>query len=353
MVGMKVLLIGRDFDFSAGDGISRYSYELSRGLERHADVETISTGTMPRPMRVLFRNTIKARGVDVVHLMYPDVAMVKKESAKMAVTWHDLRPFEKYTSKGQARYNPAFFERFNGANAVIRRWLAHNYSTTDAIICNSSQTLKEVKDKFSASSPAVGKKYFVTPLGVEPVFLKTKVWKGERKDFAYIGSIHLKHKNLKGLLKAFEKICGSTDSMLHIYTSSPNAEEVLDEGLMGVGGLPKDRVLLHVRSSDEEISRHLPKLAAYLQLTRHEGLGVPILEALACGTNVITLSGSNIPEETRRYSIRVDEKDVAKTMLSLAKSPRPAPQSAIKYARGFTWERTVRETLSAYRQILK
>ena len=350
---MRVLLVGHDFDFSAGDGISRYSYELCKGLAKHVDIETMAIGRTPRPMRVLFRNTVMGGGYDIVHLMYPDAALVRKEDAKLAVTWHDLRPFDKYTPQGQSRYNPAFFERFQAANRfVIQKWLVKNYFDSDAILCNSSQTLKEVKERFFGTGANVGKKFFVTPLGVNQAFLKSKVWKGKRKDFAYVGSIHLRHKNLQGLLSVFDKVAKKSDSNLHLFTSSPNADALLEEQMKNFENISEDNVILHRKATDQQIARYLPKLAAYLQLTLNEGQGIPILEALASGTNVVTLKNGAIPEEIKKCSIQVAENNAAALLLKMARNPKPAPQGAIKYARGFTWERMVKQTLEAYRGVL-
>jgi len=348
---MRVLMVGHDFDFSAGDGISRYSFEIYKGIRKYADVKTIATGRLPRPVRALMK--INARNVDIVHLMYPDAARVDKGKARMLIMWHDLRLFSKYSAESQYRYKPRLSERLNIASSLIRKWGYENYASSDADLFNSSQTMNELKDHFSARRLYDSKKlYRITALGVEKAFLGSKLWKGRRNDFAYVGSIHLKHKNLHGLLRAFNKVAENSDSRLHIFTSSPNAQELLSEQMKQFGNLSKRNVVLHVRASDSEIAGYLPKLAAYLQLTKHEGQGMPILEAIAAGTNAITLKNATIPYEIRKYAIGVSEDDVAATMLRLARKPTPAPKKAIDYARSFTWEKTVRETLDVYKKLL-
>jgi glycosyltransferase involved in cell wall biosynthesis len=348
---MRVLIVGHDFDFSAGDGISRYSYEIYNGIRKYADVRTIATGRLPRPVRAFMK--IKARNVDIVHLMYPDAAKVDKGKARMLIMWHDLRLFSKYSAENQYRYKPRLSERLNIASSLIRKWGYENYLSSDADLFNSSQSMSELKDYFSARKAYDRRKlYRITPLGVEKTFLDSKLWKGRRKDFAYIGSIHLKHKNLQGLLSIFDKVAASSDSKLHIFTSSPGAQELLDEKIKHFENLSERNVVLHIRASDSEIAGYLPKLAAYLQLTKHEGQGIPILEAMAAGTNAITLKDATIPSEICKYAIRVSEDKAAVTLLRLAGKPTPAPKKAIDYARSFTWEKTVSETLKAYRSIL-
>jgi glycosyltransferase involved in cell wall biosynthesis len=348
---MRVLLVGHDFDLSANDGISRYSYELYNGLKKHADVSIAATGRLPRPVRAF--SSVKAKDVDIVHLMYPDVAKVYKGDAKMVVTWHDLRLFNKYESQSQARYKPKLSERFNIASSIIRKWTHENYVASDALLFNSSQTFRDVNEQFKAYGtydPA--KRYEVTNFGVDSEFLRARIWKGRRKDFAYMGSIHLKHKNLPGLLRVFDAVAEKSDARLHIFTSSPGAAELLESAMRQFTHLSSKNVLLHFKNTDSQIAGSLPKLSAYLQLTKHEGYGMSILCALAAGTNVLTLKGSTIPLETRKYAFKGTEAEVVRKALELAKSSKPAQAQAVRYARSFTWKRTVKETLAVYKKLL-
>ena len=98
--------------------------------------------------------------------------------------------------------------------------------------------------------------------------------------------------------------------------------------------------------------RYLPRLVAYLHLSKEEGLGLPILEALAAGTNALVLRDAKIPAEVRRHAMSVPEGAVAGRLLALMASPKPAPPRAVAYARGFTWKRTVDETIKVYKEVL-
>lgn len=349
---MKVTMVGHDFDFSAGDGISRYSSEIYRGVRKRAEVRTVSVGGLPRSLRVL--RTVSAKGADIVHLMYPDVAKVNTGKAKMVVMWHDNRLFTKYAAESQHRSEPKLSERLGIARWIIRGWATGNYLKSSAIICNSSQTLRELKEYFSGRGLYdPGKIYRVIPLAIGDAFIRTKVWRGKREDFGYVGSIHLKHKNLAGLLSAFDKVAAKGGgARLHVFTSSPNAAGILNAGISRFANLSSDNVILHYRASDSEVLKYLPKLAAYVHLSREEGLGLPILEAIAAGTNAVVLKEARIPEEAKRHAIAVPEAGVAGELLRLAASPGPAPARAIAYARGFTWKRIVDETMKVYKEVL-
>lgn len=350
---MKVLLVGREFDFSSGDGISRYSHEIYAEMRKHASVRALAMGERPRPIRAFV--PVSANNCDIVHLMYPDVARVRKKDAKMVTMWHDLRLFTKYADVRHARYKPRFVERYGVASRVfIRRWATANYLGSDAIVANCTKTLEEVKTHFKKQGIyESGKVYKAIPLGLPSEYLNAKTWEGERKDFAYVGSIHLRHKNLDGLLKVFDRISRSDERVkLHIFTSSPNAKGLLREKLRRFENLSKINVVLHYRTPDEEVSRYLQKAVACLHLTLEEGFGMPILEATALGTQVIVLKSSSISPEVTRYAIKVNENKVTTAALRLMANSASASRAAVAYARSFTWRKTAEETLKVYKKVL-
>jgi glycosyltransferase involved in cell wall biosynthesis len=93
--------------------------------------------------------------------------------------------------------------------------------------------------------------------------------------------------------------------------------------------------------------------------SQYEGFGLPVLEALACGTPVITSNGSSLPEVAGEAAILVSPLDshaLAEAMvLALedtqvkAKLSEAGPRQASK----FSWARMAEETLGVYRRVLQ
>ena len=85
-----------------------------------------------------------------------------------------------------------------------------------------------------------------------------------------------------------------------------------------------------------------------------EGFGLPIIEAMSCGTPVVTANISAMPEIAGGAALLVDPtspSDIAGAMLRLAKDPAlraSLQQRGRERARSFTWDQTARQTIEAY-----
>jgi glycosyltransferase involved in cell wall biosynthesis len=97
------------------------------------------------------------------------------------------------------------------------------------------------------------------------------------------------------------------------------------------------------------------ELFAYVSL--YEGFGLPLLEAMACGTPVIGSNVSSLPEVIGDVGLQVDPRDVdaiANGLTTMLTSPELGARSiaaGIDRARTFTWEKAARELLSIYDQV--
>jgi len=80
----------------------------------------------------------------------------------------------------------------------------------------------------------------------------------------------------------------------------------------------------------------------------YEGFGLPPLEAMACGTPVITSNTTSLPEVVGNAALMVDPTDVEKIAMAMARLLDDAPlreylrQAGIERARQFTWTQTAR-----------
>lgn len=96
---------------------------------------------------------------------------------------------------------------------------------------------------------------------------------------------------------------------------------------------------------------------AFLYTSLRESFGIPLLEAMACGTPVITSNTSSMPEIGGKDAILtnpLDENEIATRLLQLEQDP-DFYASQVKYGlervRLFSWENTAKKLFSIYQQL--
>ncbi len=106
--------------------------------------------------------------------------------------------------------------------------------------------------------------------------------------------------------------------------------------------------------SEEELVLLYNAASMFVYPSRYEGFGLPVLEAMSCGTPVVASRAGAIPEVAGDAAILVDAEDtraMSDSMLELAgnKSLRAAlVERGLRRASQFSWERCARETIDAY-----
>jgi glycosyltransferase involved in cell wall biosynthesis len=98
--------------------------------------------------------------------------------------------------------------------------------------------------------------------------------------------------------------------------------------------------------------------AALVYPSRYEGFGLPLLEAMRCGTPVIAARTSSIPEVVGDGGLLLDPDDEAAWIDAIGRvlddeaQARALRSRGLERAKGFSWERTAAETARVYRLAL-
>ncbi len=122
-------------------------------------------------------------------------------------------------------------------------------------------------------------------------------------------------------------------------------------------GLQSD-VLFTGYVPDEDLVALYNAASLFLYPSLYEGFGLPVLEAMACGTPVVTSSVSSLPEVAGDAALLVDPQDVSQlasaieAILSNPDLARRLSERGLRRASLFSWERTALETLEVYAGIL-
>jgi glycosyltransferase involved in cell wall biosynthesis len=125
-------------------------------------------------------------------------------------------------------------------------------------------------------------------------------------------------------------------------------EEGIADAVTFAGYLPQNELPNWYRAAD---------LFVYPSL--YEGFGLPPLEAMACGTPVITSNVSSLPEVVGDAALTVDPTDVEMLADAIARVLRDDARreqmrvSGLAQSAKFDWAITARETAQVYREILE
>lgn len=112
------------------------------------------------------------------------------------------------------------------------------------------------------------------------------------------------------------------------------------------------------RTTDADLLALYRSAAALVYPSLYEGFGLPLLEAMACGTPVIASNAASIPEVTGDAALLLDPRDEQAWADAIESVFDPVQAArlrgaALGRAAMFTWRRTAEQTLASYRRALE
>jgi glycosyltransferase involved in cell wall biosynthesis len=114
------------------------------------------------------------------------------------------------------------------------------------------------------------------------------------------------------------------------------------------------RVLFPGFVADQDLPALYSLAEVFVFPSLYEGFGIPVLEAMACGTPVVTSNNSSLPEAAGSAALMVEATDVTELAEAIAKvlNDNELRQQMIAagydQARRFTWQRSAQALLEAY-----
>ncbi|HVS85534.1 MAG TPA: glycosyltransferase family 1 protein [Gaiellaceae bacterium] len=102
----------------------------------------------------------------------------------------------------------------------------------------------------------------------------------------------------------------------------------------------------------EELVRLTQEAAALLFPTRYEGFGIPVAEAMACGTPVVATPDAAVRELGGDAVAYAEPEGFADAVARVLADPEPWSRAGLERARLFSWDETARRTAAVYREVL-
>lgn len=165
-------------------------------------------------------------------------------------------------------------------------------------------------------------------------------------------------KNTKGVLIAYNKYLQNNQQALPLVISGCENDFILSIlKKMDKEDLLKQIIVLNYLPFDD-----LPVLynlaEVFLYPSFREGFGMPVAEAMACGTPVITANNSSLVEVANGAAVLVDAANtdqIAQEITNLVNDKKMRDElieKGLENAKRFTWEKAAQQTLEIYNSAL-
>lgn len=353
---MNIGIDGRSAFFYRGSGIGNYSYELITNLIKINKLNLIdifSNNINFKKSKSFWElsNTplILNKNYHVFLNPHNGIGLPKKNADKIVTTLHDIIPSklpETVSSTYLKIYNENILNIIEKSDAIIT---VSNYSKEDI-----SKTFSINKNKIHVTYLAPSKIY--KPLNKKHCFnFLYKNYKIDFKYILYVGSFSPR-KNILGLIEAFSKINekNPTIKLLIVGLKGKSYENYLNRSI-------KLNLQNKIIFTDFIKNNHLPYFynmaSCFIYPSLYEGFGLPPLEAISCGTPVVTSNLTSIPEILKDNAIYINpyNTDVIYEKVNLILNDKKLKnilkQKSLKHSKKFSWIKTSNETLKILKKI--
>jgi len=263
-----------------------------------------------------------------------------------AITIHDLL----FLAVGGRRFK----------NALLRPWARLIGSRAARVITGSEHSRRDIETMLGLDPSRIE----VVPLGVSsrfaPVAREQTPQLMRRLGVAarYILTVtnFRQHKNADLLVRAFARVASLHPSVSLVLAGKPAEDQ---RGLCElIEHLDlNNRVYLPGLIPDEDLPALYARAELFAFPSLYEGFGLPVLEAMACGTAVVSSSSSSLPEIARGAAVLLSPTDVDEwsrcmnDLLINEEQRRKWAHAGLERAKAFTWRRSVQKILDVLESV--
>ncbi|WP_144658919.1 glycosyltransferase family 1 protein [Paenarthrobacter nicotinovorans] len=353
---MKIVIDARFTRTDHHDGISRYGSSLIAATSKIADVTMLISderqlALLPdvpyvlinsplSPLELFVSRKVNPLGADVVVCPMQTMGTLGRKYG-LVLTLHDLIYYEHPAPPGflpapvrilWRLYHKAYWpQRLLLNRADIVATISH---TTEALMAKYRLTKRPVRIVGNAPQPGQ------TPRDATA---------GADKTLLYMGSF-MPYKNVETMIRG---MAGLQDYTLHLLSRITAERKAELQALVPEGA----KVIFHNGVTDAEYDALLLRATALISLSRAEGYGLPLVEAMALGTPVIA---SDIPifrevgGDAVSYVDPGSPTDFAAAVNALGDEAlwQQRSRSSVQRAAAFNWDDSARQLLAAAEEVV-
>jgi len=231
-----------------------------------------------------------------------------------------------------------------------------NIYRSDMIITGSSYTKQEILDRLDFQEDKIRVIYH----GVNHHLFK--IYKDIELDFKLppkfilsVGSIEPR-KNLLGLLKAYNLLDKNIKNEYKLILVGFKGWE--NQEIMEIINQNRDSIRYLGFISNSDLAKVYNLATCFVYPSFYEGFGLPIVEAMACGTAVVSSNSSSLPEVGGDAVLycnphNINEiKQMIEKLLSDKSLREKMIKKGLKQAQLFSWDKSAKEHLEVFKEIL-
>jgi glycosyltransferase involved in cell wall biosynthesis len=254
-------------------------------------------------------------------------------------------------------HHPEFFPPYQVAwSKKLIPWSARRADRVITVSLFSKEDLTKLykidPDKIAVTYEAAGSEFYPRDRGCAREHVARR-YGIERPFVLYVGRLQAR-KNLVRLVEAYSQVRreGAEQQLVLVGKKDWKAQPILDK--VADLGLTRDVVLTGYVPA-EDLPWFYGAADAFAYPSIFEGFGLPVLEAMASGTAVITSMGSSLQEVAGDAALIVDPLDVnsitsaLRRMLSDQTLREEMARAGIRRSKVFDRDRCAMETLAVYR----
>ena len=301
--------------------------------------------------QLAFPRACRRQAVDIAHVPY--FAPPLCPSVPTVVTIHDLIPLILPGYRGSI-WVRAYMRLVSVAARRATLILTDSHASARDVV----RLLGIPQERLRVIHLAAGVLYRpVSPEELEPTLTRLGI---PPRYLLYLGGFD-RRKNVVGLLRAFARVHrGIDDVALVIAGKLPERPSAFapDPRVVAIQMGLQGKVHCTGWVAAEDKPALYSGALALVFPSRYEGFGLPVLEAISCGTPAIVGTGSALEEVAGPGGIAVPPEDIdalASDLVRIVQDSALRHDLSVKgleHARSFSWQKTAQRTVEAYRHAL-
>lgn len=371
---MRIGIDGRAAKWYRGTGIGTYTYELINSLNKidlinkyniflpfgsATDINFTSSFTIKNIStdssnnfwnEVNIPNILSDSDIDIYHVPQNGIGLPMEKNCPFVITLHDVIPYKMPETVGReylkifTRDIPKIIEHCDGIITVS------NFSKNDIV-----KTLNFPKEKIHVTYLAAENIY--CPKNINESKKVAQSYGIDEDYILYIGGFSPR-KNIIGLIEAFSILLKHYKKKIKLVIAGKHgiSYETYRKRAEDLGIL--DRVLFPGFIKLLDLPYLYTKASLFAYPSFYEGFGLPPIEAMACGTPVISSNVTSIPEVLDDSALLVNPQDIyeisdaMRLILEDDSTRNLLKVKGIIKSSSLSFEKTARSTIEAYSKTL-